>query len=856
MKVLFAVHDEKVSLSIVKKYQREYKEIISYKNVYYYNAIIKELQRDKTYDRIIIDEELEEFTSTSYEEKDKFIFNKLDNITDEASNSSGKDIPIILICSERRAKGEEVLVKLFGIGIYNAIIGNDRSTDEVCRLINSPRSKKEAKTYYKISSKDVEYDPKDENDVSEEEMQHILSYFKKIGKNKEKYDDCFKKIASQYNDKQMKIIIAILPANVKEVLQEISPTYQKYVPNTASKRNSSSRGKRIEKEEQPTSEVLLSSNKNRNKKQIVVPSTIEKNLVKKITIKSPLATKSIKPAYDQNDDNDDDDEDFEDLNTSASVVETEKSDIEEKIEESTTKKRGRPSKKAKYQDEEAKDEPTQMEIDDEEMLQNEQADEEDDADEDFDAVLPGLNDDEDAENNEVSDFGSKYEPIDESLLRPEPISDDILPGVDDMEGEEEGEEEDDEEDDENDGTPDLKESDDDEEQDETPDFKESDDDEEQEDDQNWNQYSNENEEKPENDYDFNQNDDDEEDNQEDNYNYIENFKGESYNKYEISNSHTQNMEIQRYEPTYNDYDYTNYNNLLSSDRKVIAFVGTSKNGTSFIVNNIAKILSENGINTAILDATQSKNSYYIYNNNDDGLRNAAASSLENITQGIAGGMKVSKNLSVYVEIPGQSSTKINDVGPILENLAKNHVATLIDCDFSTPIEYFANVQELFLVQSMDVLTIQPLTAFLKELKNRDVLEQHKIRIIINKALRLRGITSKQIVGGMSRYNNPEMSMMTELFDRNLIVPIEVPFDTDVYARYLEGIADCSIAVNKYPKDFQNILNKLSNVIYPLLPAKKNKEKTKKGYEYPGNGNYTNGFSNNVNNTLNNMRKKY
>ena len=157
MKVLFAVHDEKVSLSIVKKYQREYKEIISYKNVYYYNAILKELQRDKSYDRVIIDEELEEFTSTSYDEKDKFIFNKLDSITDEASNSKGKDIPIILICSERRRKAEEVLVKLFGIGIYNAIIGNDRSTDEVCRLINSPRSKKEAKVYYQIDSKTVEY---------------------------------------------------------------------------------------------------------------------------------------------------------------------------------------------------------------------------------------------------------------------------------------------------------------------------------------------------------------------------------------------------------------------------------------------------------------------------------------------------------------------------------------------------------------------------------------------------------------------------------------------------------------------------------------------------------------------------
>ena len=833
MKVLFAVHDEKVSLSIVKKYQREYKEIISYKNVYYYNAIIKELQRDKTYDRIIIDEELEEFTSTSYEEKDKFIFNKLDNITDEASNSSGKDIPIILICTERRLKGDGALVKFFGIGIYNAIIGNDRSTDEVCRLINSPRSKKEAKTYYKISSKDVEYDPKDENDVSEEEMQHILSYFKKLGKNKDKYDDCFKKIASQYNDKQMKIIIAILPASVKETLQETSPTYQKYMPNIANKRKISSKARKSEIEVEPTSEVLLNSNKNRSKKQIVVPSAIEKNLVKKITIKSPLSMKTIKPDF-VDDDEDEDDDDFEDYNEETNEAETKVNDIfESKPEEtSTPKRRGRPPKKVKVQENEEKEEKEEqisMDTEKEPIQSNSSIQDDDD---DFDDVLPGVVDEE-TENNDIHEFGNKYEPIDESLLRPEPISDDVLPGIDDLEGED----------------------DEDEDEDEAPISNVTDDEDNDNDDsnQNWNQYSNENEKENEEDYDFNQ---DEEDSQEESYNYIDNFKRDSYNNFEIDNSHSQNIGIQTYETAYNDYDYTNYNNLLSSDRKVIAFVGTSKNGTSFIVNNIAKILSESGINTAILDATQNKNSYYIYNNNDDGLRNSAASSLENITQGIAGGMKVSKNLSVYVEIPGQSSTKINEVGPILENLAKNHVATLIDCDFSTPIEYFANVQEIFLVQSMDVLTIQPLTAFLKELKNRDVLEQHKIRIIINKALRMRGITSKQIVGGMSRYNNPEMSMMTELFDRNAIVPIEIPFDTDVYARYLEGIADCSISVNKYPREFQNILNKLSNVIYPLLPAKKSKDKARKGYDYPGNGNYTNGFSNNVNNTLNNMRKKY
>ena len=766
MKVLFAVHDEKVSLSIVKKYQREYKEIISYKNVYYFNAILKEIQRDKSYDRIIIDEDLEEFTSTSYEEKDKFVFNKLDSITDEASNTNGKDIPIILICTERRTKAEDALVKLFGIGIYNAIIGNDRSTDEVCRLIKSPRSKKEAKTYYKIDSKNVEYDPSDENDVSEEEMQHILSYFKKLGKNSEKYVDCFKKISSQYNAKQMKIIVAILPKNVKAILEENSPEFQQYLPKTNT-RGTKTTKKKSKSEEEPkaTSEKLLDSKIGNNKRQIVIPSTIDKNLIKKMTIKKPMA---IKEEYD--------DEDYE----------AEEETMEIKQNEN---RKGRPTKiiKDKKDDEVV-------------TLPEEETIEEDD----FNDILPGIGEDSIDDKN----VEEKYEPIDESLLRPEPISDDVLPGIDD-EDEENYDEENDED---------------------------------------FYKISQENVDKQE----YND-EDDYESHQYGKDDYERSFEQENYNL-ELANSQVHKQEIQTYEQSYNDYDYTNYNNLLSSDRKVIAFVGTSKNGTSFIVNNVAKILSENGINTAILDATQNKNSYYIYNNNDDNLRSDAANSLEGLIQGNTGGMKVARNLSVYVEMPGQNTTKINEIGPILENLARNYSATLIDCDFSTPLDYFANAQEIFLVQSMDVLTIQPLTAFLKELKNRDILEQSRVRIIINKAMRLRGITAKQIVGGMSRYNNPEMSMMTELFDRNSIYPIEIPFDMDVYAKYLEGLAECNISTNKYPKDFQNLLNKLSNVIYPLLPGKKSKEKPKNGYQY-SNG-YSSGFSNNVNNTLNDMRKKY
>ena len=119
MKVLFAVSTEDIAEKIIKEYQKEYKEIISSKNVYYFNAIIKELQRNQTYDRIVISEDLEPFTNNNYEAIDKFIFEKLDGISDEAIDGAGRDIPIVVICSERREKSDNLLVKLFSIGVYD-----------------------------------------------------------------------------------------------------------------------------------------------------------------------------------------------------------------------------------------------------------------------------------------------------------------------------------------------------------------------------------------------------------------------------------------------------------------------------------------------------------------------------------------------------------------------------------------------------------------------------------------------------------------------------------------------------------------------------------------------------------------
>ena len=284
MKVLFAVNNESISEAIVKKYQKQYKEIISYKNVYYFNAILKELQKDKTYDRVVISEDLENFTNNQYDQIDKFIFEKLDSISDEASNYQGDNIPIILICSDRRTKSEPMLVKLFGISIYDALIGADRNVDELCKLINKPRSKKEAKLYYKIDSDDVNYKPENENDVSEVEIQNILSHYKRLGKNADKYVESFNNIASQYNDIQLKVICKFLPLNVRAVLEEKSPKYQQIMAFNSKVTDKLRKSKRQDVE--GTSEKLLKSVTSAEKilsKPVVIPNAVNMKNVKKLS---------------------------------------------------------------------------------------------------------------------------------------------------------------------------------------------------------------------------------------------------------------------------------------------------------------------------------------------------------------------------------------------------------------------------------------------------------------------------------------------------------------------------------------------------------------------------------------------
>ena len=762
MKVLFAVSNESISESIVKQYQKNFKEIISYKNVYYFNAILKEIQKDKSYDRIVISEDLEPFANNNYETIDRFLFEKLDSISDESSNGEGADIPIILITTDRRAKGESILLKLFSIGIYNALLGADRNIEEVCKLINKPRTKKDAKIYYKIESDDANYQAENEENVNEAEIQNIITHYKKLGKNTERYVDSFNNIASQYTDQQLKVIIRFLPLNVKAVLEAESPKYQELMTFSGNKKKKAvsanpraaeytplgdvdedlieeRRNKRAEKKkkepkvkrkkEPKMADVNLDILDNpkdvtEEPKNFIVPNAFNSKNVKKMSgedipsveeavqkIQEELPKEETIDLFNLGEEENAVEERIDNI---VGVQEPELETVEEPVvsEEAPKKRRGRP-KKVLTPEEEAeleakKNAPKRgrgrpKKVEEEPVVeQEEQID------------LFGMAED-------VEDIAETVDLFD---LSDDEEKDNIIEEMEDL-------------------------------YDDAPDEQE----------------------KPKDDY-------------------VDN------NNFYMQNS-----------MNYNNQE--SLSNLLTKDRKIVSFVGAPKNGTSFLVNNLAAMFSENGIDTAILDLTKNKNAYYIYTRNEEQLRRVAYDCMKNLKMGKASGIPVNKFLTVYTSLPTDVEDD-EDVETMLTTLASKHSLVLIDADFDTPANYFAASQEIYLVQSMDILTIQPLTAFLRDLKSKHLLKPESLRVVINKEVKVKGLNPKVLIGGMAYYNEPAMTFMTELFDKDRIKYCTIPFEIENYERYLETIVECNVSTKGYTKIFMSNLKSLSNMVYPLL----------------------------------------
>ena len=1065
MKVLFAVSSESISDAIIKKYQKDYKEILSYKNVYYFNAILKEIQKDKTYDRIVISEDLEPFANNNYDAIDKFIFEKLDNISDEAQDIDGNETSIIMICTDRHTPGSSFLVKLFGIGIYNALLGSDRKIESICKLINKPRVKKEAKMYYKIDADDVNYSNKNEKEVSELEIQNILTHFKKLGRNTDKYAESFNNIAAQYTDDQLKIIVNCLPMTVKAVLEEECQKYQELmaadgmiekvnreaVKTTkeaqkqtgikidiienklnqtkmtgpivipSSVRTSKNKGpapvrpmgnnleipesntettkvkKVISKKEelmdipsvvpprptQPVVEEPVIEEKVQEPKPVVEPvapapevapavpapeaAPVEQFKIKKVLKTMPDGSKKVVKVK---------------VRVQPDEVQTAKPVETVKVEEPTVEaveekklpfdptvkekgKRGRPRKNPEEEDTFL---PQVPDDDDDFILPSiEDGDDTLPGLDMFEEELPGLGEfdanavpggpkqpavEEDAlpglDDFEETSVETPEETVEDSLPGLDDFEENALPGLDDFEEEtveetvektvEETVEEvpaveDDFEEDalpglddfEEDTLPELDGFDDDGLPGLADDFDDVDElpalDDFEEETVETPVVEDTVEEIPEVTEEVVETVEETTDVAEEVFDEIEEIMPDVVEGFEdVANETTETVEevveeaeeftdevvipgldeldeeilptgddfedvedvlpigddnaddgllgdidddfvqpttAQPTQPTNEiesikpkvDYSMSSLNSLLTKDKKIVTFIGTTKNGTSFLINNLAALFSSVGINTAILDMTKNRNSYYIYTNNEEELRNVAYNSISKLQKGFAEGIKVNKNLSVYTALPNDGKD-YSDAEPILSTLVQNHSLILIDCDFDTDPSYFASCQEIYLVQSMDILTIQPLTAFLRDLKAKGVLESEKVRVVINKELKVRSLTTKAIIGGMSFYNDPSMSFMTELFNKDMVKACSIPFEDAVYAKYLDAMVNCNVSLNGYSKQFINKLRNLGDMVYPLVSKPSGKGGVAQ-VDYSKNA-----FSSNMSNTLTQMKKKF
>ena len=799
MKVLFAVSNDKMSETIIKQYEKQYKEIINYKNVYYFNAILKELQRDKTYDRIVISEDLEQYASSDHEQMDNFIFGRLDSISDEASNVKGEDIPIILICEERRVKGEELLVKLFGIGIYNAIIGADRSINEVCRLINRPRSKKEAKIYYKIDSEDVLYEKNDENEVSELEIQNILAHYKKIGNDEQKIVDSFDSIASQYNNIQLKIICKFLPLNVRAVLEERSSRYLDIfaydgISNSVRVNNKEEKQikkyqtmkKKQEEETKGTSEIMLKSNENTLREPVVIPSAMSSNTKKVIKTVDPVIPEikeesEFEPIY-----NTEEEMPEESNNTNEEIINKIEEDKVETPVQPVKRGRGRPKKivteqpqveqvpkrkRGRPRKNEVVEEESVLPGFSEEKLNNTVAEEENES------ILPGFSD---LEQNNIT------------KLEPEEEDETTLPGF---------AEEEETEDEYNSILPGFG----------------------QEKNEETEIYS-----KPEN-------------------TVVPQYKEDSENVSSVNNVIEENYQIPNMRPQVPQYEELDMNRILAPNQKIVAFVGTSKNGTSFLVNNVAEILSLNNVNTAILDLTKNRNAYYIYTKNEEMLRNKANECIKKLKDGVADGIEIHKNLTVYTS--AFDVEEIENVEPIIQTLLTKHNMVLLDCDFDTPDRYFKYSKEIYLVQSMDILTIQPLTLFLRKLSDKGAFSEEKARVVLNKYIKTKELNEDILVGGISIYNDASMTVRKELFNRKTVKRITIPFETETYLRYLNGLVICDVSLKGYSKKILQSLKQLATSVYSTSNSSNGGK-----YTPPSVKNTT--FSSSMNSTLEQMSKRY
>ena len=888
MKVLFAIRDDNnIVDTIVRKYQRDYNKKLVYKEVKNFTAILRELQQNNNYDRIVISDDIDEKINKS-ENKNKLILTKLKSIRSVALKDD-KQIPIIFFSDNNKLTNY-----LYELNIYNGIIGTDITKKRIYELMLKPRNRLQAKDYYKINDevvnkakktiekvnkKNVENKiRKDEKKVVKSEKNKIvdtnkeksnnlvsdvekaIKYLNQVGLDEEKYVKKFDNICSKLSKEELQIVIKSLSLRTKKILKNNSSKYNKLISvvvkdneKTKAKEESTvKRGRGRPRKEKKEEEPAVKRKRGRPRKTVEsieenepIKKNVEENKEKKTKLESKKKledkNKTVKKEKNEED------------------LDFEENDLLSKEKKSFTKSKTKNKEKI----EENLDEISKNKVDDDELDLDEKDDDLDDVkynDQDLDE--DDIEDDDDLDLDDEDDTDDIED--DDDLDLDEDDTDDIEDD-DDLNIDEDDTDNIDDDHNNKENTSNSSAINNNTEDDEIFDL----DDNEFYDEKNAKSSENKNDDDFVFDVDDEKSDDEDVDDSlnlvsdtddDDILNLDDEFNIEDTNKNEnsaddddadILNLDNDDLKVddnqiginqqgqfsgirnKNYNPNYDISKQINEINgntdrgkteeekriTIPEEKKIVAFVGAHGNGTSFIINNLALLLSEQGIKTAIVDLTKNKNSYYIFTQNEERLRGIAYSCFEKLKSGISDGIIVNKNLTVYTSLPNADS-EIENKETAINTLLSEFSLVLFDCDTETDQEYFEIAQEIYLVQSLDVLTIQPLTTLLKKLKMNKLLNEEKLRILINKDLRVNKLNERILISAMSVYNSPDTTYQLDLFNRDKIGYLTIPFEEKNYSKYLDELADCKLTIRGYSKNLISSFNKLAKFVYPINGKKR------------------------------------
>ena len=747
MKVLFALGNEQTSKKVAEKYYEKYGEELEYKNVFYFKALLDEVKSNKTYDRIVVSEELEQFHVKNLEALDRFIFKNVDNITDEIEDSE-----VIFICSDRRSKQNDRFVeKLFNIGVYNTLIGDERRIEPLCDYIKKPMNKKEAKRHLNITSVVSEGEIASSDDTVEEvQIMNILKYYDGIKGKREEYLKAFDKISEQYSRNQLKVIMNFLPNDVKtEILS--SAKYQflaEGMPASSIKPNKTLSNRPARK----GLFDILKQNKNKEtiKKQ---PDVIveEQSGDKVENLDSEKESRERKQTELK-------------ANAEQELREREQAELRAKAEQEA-REREQAELRAKAEQEAREREQTELKAKaEQEAREREQAElrakAEQEAREREQAELRAKAEQETREREQAK---LKAKAEQQNIKNNNSLSEvhvDVMPPV---------------------GL-NVKSSD-------IPQKMENVVPTQAISKQTIEQERLEAERRK----------------LEQEKLALEEEKRKLREQSEQLSRNTEAIARSDFNKEMNDVRKIDY-------KKMVIFVGANKSGTTFMVNAVAHNLADNKVSVGVLDMTRDKSLYYIYNQDDRELRQIATECMQKLSQGVDSYIPAEKNLKIYTTVPGPSadSRRIFKNRAIIDTVREFNNVVIVDADFSTSLEYYEKADEIYIVQDLDIMKMQETTLFLRELKNRSI-NMGKIKVIINKYVKSL-LTPKKLIQGLSYYNDPQMSFTDELLESK-VLSFVVPFNVENYSRYIDGMYKNSLDYKKYTLDFLSAVAEVSESVF-------------------------------------------